>query len=332
MPEQETHETGNQEDETEEGIEEEGTEQNSGNEEDSSVPEQETHETGNQEDETEEVIEEEEAAEQEQSDDTDAESGTDEELLVPEEDYDGNSSEGTGQNGNADTGGNGDSEVNPDAGDQPENDNDGNEQIEPEDQEDNVGNYIPPETADPENQEPEMDGSDERQNYDFPHGSESTEESDAGEISDEAPEAADEHQTENVIEGGQEDSESREASSESGERQKSGVAGKKLYRYGYGDILNGIDLKPGTSEEHYSTLDKRVNRIMTSKIVEEDDMTEEQIMELEEEIKNESGVVSSDRDALPDTGETNQYNLLYSFMLISSGIILFFLTKRPGKE
>src|SRR5699024_9682211 len=100
------------------------------------------------------------------------------------------------------------------------------------------------------------------------------------------------NQTERIIEGGQETGE-EEQQTEPQQNKKPGVAGKKLYRYNYGNILNGIDIKPGSTEENYSELDKRINRIMTSKIVEEEDMTEEEILEIEEEIKNESGVVSS---------------------------------------
>ena len=63
-------------------------------------------------------------------------------------------------------------------------------------------------------------------------------------------------------------------------------------------------------------------------------MTEEEILEIEEEIKNESGVISSssDRDTLPNTRDTNQYNLFYSVVLLLAGGILFFLTTRPGNE
>ena len=111
-----------------------------------------------------------------------------------------------------------------------------------------------------------------------------------------------------------------------------GTAGKKLHRYDHGDILSGISFSPGESDESLALLDKRVNRIMTSKILEEDEVSEEDVLELEEEIKNESGITSSDRDVLPNTGEASNYNYLYSIMLIAAGTILFFMTKRPRQE
>ncbi|MCD2137329.1 LPXTG cell wall anchor domain-containing protein [Salinicoccus halitifaciens] len=113
---------------------------------------------------------------------------------------------------------------------------------------------------------------------------------------------------------------------------RAGTAGKKLHRYDYGDILSGISFSPGESDESLALLDKRVNRIMTSKILEEDEVSEEDVLELEEEIKNESGITSSDRDVLPNTGEASNYNYLYSIMLIAAGTILFFMTKRPRQE
>jgi len=174
--------------------------------------------------------------------------------------------------------------------------------------------------------------SDETENN-YPMGGGGAAEPDSGEVTEESPESVEPNQSDSVIEGGQETGE-EEQQTEPQQNKKPGVAGKKLYRYNYGNILNGIDIKPGSTEENYSELDKRINRIMTSKIVEEEDMTEEEILEIEEEIKNESGVVSSssDRDTLPDTGDTNQYNFLYSFVLLLAGGILFFLTKRPGNE
>lgn len=111
-----------------------------------------------------------------------------------------------------------------------------------------------------------------------------------------------------------------------------GTAGKKLHRYDYGDILSGISFSPGESDESLALLDKRVNRIMTSKIIEEDEVSKEDIMELEEEIKNESGITSSDREVLPNTGEASNYNYLYSIMLIAAGTTLFFITKRPRQQ
>ncbi len=111
-----------------------------------------------------------------------------------------------------------------------------------------------------------------------------------------------------------------------------GVAGKKLYRYNYGDILDGIDFSPGSSDDSLALLDKRVNLIMTSKIFEEDELSEEDMMNIEEKIKNESGITSSDRETLPNTGEASNYNYLYSVMLVLAGSILFFITKRPHQQ
>lgn len=120
---------------------------------------------------------------------------------------------------------------------------------------------------------------------------------------------------------------------EAAEGARTGVAGKKLHRYNHGDILKDLDLSPGNSDESLALLDKRVNRIMGSKILEETEMPEEDKVALEEEIKNETaGITSSEREILPNTGEANNYNFLYSVMLIISGAILFFVTKKPRQQ
>ena len=120
---------------------------------------------------------------------------------------------------------------------------------------------------------------------------------------------------------------------EAAEGARTGVAGKKLHRYDHGDILKDLDLSPGNSDESLALLDKRVNRIMGSKILEETEMPEEDKVALEEEIKNETaGITSSNREILPNTGEANNYNFLYSVMLIISGAILFFMTKKPRQQ
>ena len=395
---EETYETFNQTTVIEASEETAETEQDSENEEGSSVPEQEITEVNDEESESDENTEEAQDAGQEPADESDIETEQDDEILVPEEDFGGDRpeepSEEPGQNDA--TGGSGGSEENRETGEdqsnieQPENGNDGNEQTEPENQEDindDVNGDAPieespesDETAedkdgiDPEDgsgggessegdtefegQEPGTDhemsgdgntespddtgdqnnGKQENQQSvndgDLPYGSGGSASGPNGQETDYGSSDTDEaNQTEGVIEGEQETG-GEDQQTEAQQNKKSGAAGNKLYRYNYGDILNGIDLRPGTTEENYSTLDKRINRIMTSKIVQEDDMTEEEILELEEEIKNESGVVSasSDRDALPNTGDTNQYNYLYSFVLILAGGILFSLTKRPGNE
>lgn len=123
-----------------------------------------------------------------------------------------------------------------------------------------------------------------------------------------------------------------DADGEASEEKRSNVAGKKLYRYNYGDILNGLNFRPGNSDESLARLDQRVNRIMTSKILEEDEMSEEEIFSLEQEIKNETSNTSSDRESLPNTGEANNYNYLYSLMLVIAGGTLFFITKRPRQQ
>ena len=66
-----------------------------------------------------------------------------------------------------------------------------------------------------------------------------------------------------------------------------GTEKKKLYRYDYGDILNGISFSEESLHDDLSTLDQRVTRVMSSKIIEEKDLTKEQKLELEEKVKAE---------------------------------------------
>jgi hypothetical protein len=107
---------------------------------------------------------------------------------------------------------------------------------------------------------------------------------------------------------------------------------QKYYRYDHGNILEGISLNPGTSEEQLNLLDKRVNRLMSSKIMPEEDVDKSDIIEIEEEIKNEEGVTAStDRTSLPDTGETD-YTILYGTTLLIAGAILLFITRRPNSK
>jgi LPXTG-motif cell wall-anchored protein len=107
---------------------------------------------------------------------------------------------------------------------------------------------------------------------------------------------------------------------------------QKYYRYDHGNILEGISLNPGTSEEQLNLLDKRVNRLMSSKIMPQEDVDESDIIEIEEEIKNEEGVTAStDRTSLPDTGETD-YTILYGTTLLIAGAILLFITRRPNSK
>ncbi|MEZ2458865.1 hypothetical protein ACBR55_09825 [Salinicoccus roseus] len=107
---------------------------------------------------------------------------------------------------------------------------------------------------------------------------------------------------------------------------------QKYYRYDHGNILEGISLNPGTSEEQLNLLDKRVNRLMSSKIMPQEDVDESDIIEIEEEIKNEEGVTAStDRTSLPDTGETD-YTILYGTTLLIAGAILLFITRRLNSK
>lgn len=123
---------------------------------------------------------------------------------------------------------------------------------------------------------------------------------------------------------------SEEAEKETSEVQS--VNRQNYYRYDHGNILEGISLSPGTSDEQLNLLDKRVNRLMSSKIMPEDEVDEADILEIEDEIKNEEGVMAStDRESLPDTGEAD-YTFLYGTTLLIAGAILLFITRRPNNH
>ncbi|MXQ52143.1 LPXTG cell wall anchor domain-containing protein [Salinicoccus hispanicus] len=104
---------------------------------------------------------------------------------------------------------------------------------------------------------------------------------------------------------------------------------KRYFRYDYGNILEGITLQPGASEAELGLLDKRVNRLLSARIMEESEVDEADIYEIEEKIKNEEAVsTSTSREILPDTGETN-YTFIYGTVLFISGIILLFIMRKP---
>lgn len=101
-------------------------------------------------------------------------------------------------------------------------------------------------------------------------------------------------------------------------------AGKKLYQYNFGDILNGVDLRPGSSEDSLALLDQRIHQVMTSKIVGMEGLSDEDRAELDEQVKNEEAVAGLEE--LPNTGEKS-YNIFYSAVLFIAGGILFYVTK-----
>src|SRR5699024_3480146 len=123
-----------------------------------------------------------------------------------------------------------------------------------------------------------------------------------------------------------------ESSSEEEQVSKESQGTREIYRYDY-NMLEGINLTPGDSEEQLQLLDKRVNRVMTSKIVDVEDMSEEEVMQIEEEVKQEEQITGqTDREELPNTGENNQYTYIYGAVLLIAGIILYFLTRKPRDQ
>lgn len=106
-----------------------------------------------------------------------------------------------------------------------------------------------------------------------------------------------------------------------------GTGKKKLYRYDYGDILSGISFSEENIAEDLSTLDQRVTRVMSSKIIEEKDLTEAQKLELEEKVKAEE-VNSYDGEKLPNTGEADSTNYVFAGLLTIFGAVLVFMSKK----
>src|SRR5699024_8713156 len=80
-------------------------------------------------------------------------------------------------------------------------------------------------------------------------------------------------------EAAEEPSESRSDLS-SDQEATNNVQPKKLYHYDYGDIMNGIELTEDTMQNDISTLDQRISRLMSSKILEEKNLTEQEKIEL----------------------------------------------------
>ena len=114
------------------------------------------------------------------------------------------------------------------------------------------------------------------------------------------------------------------------EQETAATAGtdkKKLYRYDYGDILSGISFSEENIAEDLSTLDQRVTRVMSSKIIEEKDLTEAQKLELEEKVKAEE-VNSYDGEELPNTGEADSTNYVFAGLLTIFGAVLVFMSKK----
>lgn len=106
-----------------------------------------------------------------------------------------------------------------------------------------------------------------------------------------------------------------------------GTGKKKLYRYDYGDILSGISFSEENIAEDLSTLDQRVTRVMSSKIIEEKDLTEAQKLELEEKVKAED-TASYDGEELPNTGEADSTNYVFAGLLTIFGAVLVFMSKK----
>lgn len=106
-----------------------------------------------------------------------------------------------------------------------------------------------------------------------------------------------------------------------------GTGKKKLYRYDYGDILSGISFSEENIVEDLSTLDQRVTRVMSSKIIEEKDLTEAQKLELEEKVKAED-TASYDGEELPNTGEADSTNYAFAGLLTIFGAVLVFMSKK----
>lgn len=106
-----------------------------------------------------------------------------------------------------------------------------------------------------------------------------------------------------------------------------GTEKKKLYRYDYGDILNGISFSEESIYEDLSTLDQRVTRVMSSKIIEEKNLTEVQKLELEQKVKAEQ-TTSYDGEELPNTGEADSTNYAAAGLLTIFGAALVFMSKK----
>jgi Gram positive anchor. len=106
-----------------------------------------------------------------------------------------------------------------------------------------------------------------------------------------------------------------------------GTESKKLYRYDYGDILDGITFSEESLQDDISTLDQRVTRVMSSKIIEEKNLTEAQKLELEQKVKAEQ-TSSYEGEELPNTGEAESTNYAAAGLLSIFGAALLFMSKK----
>lgn len=107
---------------------------------------------------------------------------------------------------------------------------------------------------------------------------------------------------------------------------------KRYFRYDHGNILEGISLEPGGSEVDLELLDKRVNRLLSARIMEESKVDDAVVYEIEEQIKSEEEVdTATSREVLPNTGEMN-YTFIYGTVLLICGIILLFIMRKPKTD
>lgn len=106
---------------------------------------------------------------------------------------------------------------------------------------------------------------------------------------------------------------------------------KKLYHYDYGDILEGITFKEENLQNDISTLDQRVSRVMSSKIIEEKNLTEAQKLELQEQVKSEK-TNTYDGEELPNTGETSHPNYALAGLLTVFGGALLIKSKKTKTD
>src|SRR5699024_11422151 len=106
-----------------------------------------------------------------------------------------------------------------------------------------------------------------------------------------------------------------------------GTESKKLYRYDYGDILDGITFSEESLQDYIPKLDQRVTRVMSSKIIEEKNSTEAQKLELEQKMKAEQ-TSSYEGEELPNTGEAKSTNYAAAGLLSILGAALLFMSKK----
>ncbi|MFC3387774.1 LPXTG cell wall anchor domain-containing protein [Salinicoccus sesuvii] len=118
--------------------------------------------------------------------------------------------------------------------------------------------------------------------------------------------------------------------SESTEVPAQGV--KRYFRYDHGNILEGITLEPGGPEADFELLDKRVNRLLSARIMEESEVDDTVIYDIEAQVKSEEEVATgTSREVLPNTGETN-YTFIYGTVLLICGLTLLFIMRKPKSD